>query len=53
MDGLPFSTVSQPLCALKTVLKDLCFNYYLKKKKSPFNKEIYMLRKKLGTEENS
>lgn len=52
MDDLPFSTVSQPPCALKTALKDLCFNT-IKKKNSPFNKETCKLSKKLGTEENS
>lgn len=54
MDDLLCSAVSQPLATLKTALKDLCFNYYEKKKTHPpFSKEMYMSNKKLGTEENS
>lgn len=50
MDDLPFSTVSQLLWALKTSLKDL---FQLLLNKFSFNKEMYMLSKRLGTEENS
>lgn len=50
MDDLPFSTMSQLLWALKTSLKDL-FQFLLNK--FPFNKEMYMLSKRLSTEENS